>query len=145
MERTTYIKDSEGRFIPTHLVETRAEIKAYLEGYGKGEGSSVPEKYESSKKLRNLYLFGAAVGKNSNTFYTRNGVHYHPRALRRVEPFSGLGRDHTEPSEIELATAHVGEARAKTGYLPSWAFPNFSENLDEAPLDSSERLALWDK
>ena len=122
----TYIKDSEGRFIPTDLIETRTELKAYLAGYGSGEASGVPEKYTNSKRLSNLYLFGAAVESNGDSLYTRNGTHYHTRKLRNPRPFSGNLRDFNEPTFINEALPSQSPGRE----IPRWACETFEGVLD---------------
>ncbi len=129
MEKTQYIKYEGGKFVPIHLLDKSrtAELKAYLTGYDQEIGSSIPIELRGHKKLENLFNFGAAVSKQYQMkLYTRDGIHYQSRDLRPIRSFD-FGNDFSEePSEVSLATMHIGERR-DVNSVPVWAWPGYSE------------------
>jgi len=132
-ERTRYIKSSQGRFIPTNIVNNPSELKAYLKGYGScGEP---PESYGKNTRKANLYKYGLAVSQEKQKLKSYDGG----RTFLAPKPKEPTPMRESEIRDLEdnvtLLTQQVG--KNNPFFVPRWAFSNIAEGEMQPNYDFS--------
>jgi len=122
-ERTRYIKNSHGKFIPTNLVSNLSELKAYLKGYS--GGGEPPESYGKNTRRANLYRYGDAVCAEQKKLKSYDGgkTFLAPK-LKEPKPMRESEIRDLEDN-VTLLTQQVG--RTNPSFIPRWAFSYIPE------------------
>lgn len=132
-ERTRYIQDAKGRFIPTNIVGNPQKLKDYLHGYGRRQ--ALPSELKISVKRTNTYNYGSAVYEEKHRLKSYDGgrTFLSPKLKNPTPMRESEVRDLED--NVTLLTQQVG--KDNPSFVPRWAFSNLAEGEMQPNYDFS--------